>query len=67
MIKWPALIAMAAYAAMLLPAPALATPLVDSAPNAAFADGIVAIRAGKFRDAVAIWTLHAEAGNLAAN
>ncbi|GIS12848.1 MAG: hypothetical protein CM15mP115_19990 [Alphaproteobacteria bacterium] len=49
------------------PAPAPATPLVDSAPEATVADGIVAIREGNFREAVAIWTPHAEAGNPAAH
>ena len=45
------------------PGPAPATPLVDSGPEATIADGIVAIREGNFREAVAIWTPHAEAGN----
>ena len=47
MIKWPALVAMALCAAILLPVPAPATPLVDSVPEATVADGIVAIREGK--------------------
>ena len=67
MIKWPALVAMALCAAILPSGPAPATPLVDSAPEATVADGIVAIREGNFREAVAIWTPHAEAGNPAAN
>ena len=67
MIKWPGLITMALCAAILLPAPAPATPLVDSTPDATVADGIIAIREGNFREAVAIWTPHAEAGNPAAN
>ncbi len=36
-------------------------------PDATVADGIIAIREGKFREAVAIWTPYAEAGNPAAN
>lgn len=67
MIKWPGLITMALCAAILLPAPAPATPLVDSTPDATVADGIIAIREGNFRETVAIWTPHAEAGNPAAN
>lgn len=67
MIKWPGLITMALCAAILLPAPAPATPLVDSTPDATVADGIIAIREGNFREAVAIWIPHAEAGNPAAN
>jgi len=67
MIKWPSLVAMALCAAILLPGPAPATPLVDSAPEATVADGIVAIREGNFREGVAIWTPHAEAGNPAAH
>ena len=66
MSKWPGLIAMDLCGAILLLAPAPATPLVDSTPDATVADGINAIREGKFRDAVAIWTPHAEAGNPAA-
>ena len=65
--KWPGLVAMALCAAILVPAPAPATPLVDSTPEATVADGIIAIRKGKFREAVAIWTPHAEAGNPAAH
>ena len=67
MIKWPSLVAMVLCAAILLPGPAPATPLVDSAPEATVADGIVAIREGNFREGVAIWTPHAEAGNPAAH
>ena len=63
MSKWLGLIATDLRGAISLPALALATPLVDSTPNATVADGIIAIREGKFRDAVAIWTPHAEAGN----
>ena len=47
MIKWPELVAMALCAAILLPGPGLAAPLVDTAPEATVADGIVAIREGK--------------------
>ncbi len=67
MIKWPELVAMALCVAILLPGPAPAAPLVDSAPKATVADGMVAIREGNFREAVAIWTPHTEAGNPAAN
>ena len=54
MIKWPELVAMALCAAILLPGPAPTNPLADSAPEATVADGIVAIREGNFREAVAI-------------
>ena len=67
MIKWPPLVAMALCAAILLPGPAPATPLADSTAEATVADGIVAIREVNFREAVAIWTPHAEAGNLVAH
>ena len=67
MIKWPVLVTMTLCAGILLPAPAPATPPVDVAPEATFAGGIVAIRNGNFREAVAIWTPYAEAGNPAAN
>ena len=67
MIEWPSLIAMALCAAILLPGPGLAAPLVDTAPEATVADGIVAIREGYFREAAAIWTPHAEPVNPAAN
>ena len=67
MIKWPELVAMALCAAILLPGPAPAAPLVDSAPKATVADGMVAIREGNSREAVAIWTPYTEAGNPAAN
>ena len=67
MIKWPGVVAMALCAAILLPGPAPATPLVDGAPEATVADGIVTIRDGNFHEAVAIWTPHAEAGNATAN
>ncbi len=67
MSKWLGLIATDLCGALLLPALGSATPLVDSTPNAPVADGIIAIREGKFRDAVAIWTPHAEAGNPAAD
>ena len=43
MIKWPELVAMALCAAIFLPGPAPATPLVDSAPEATVADGNFAI------------------------
>jgi len=36
------------------PGPAPANPLLDSAPEATVADGIVAIREGNFREAVTI-------------
>ena len=67
MINWPALVATGLGAAILLPGPAPATPLVEGAPEAMVADGIVAILKGNFREAVAIWTPHAEAGNPAAH
>ena len=67
MIKWPSLVAMALCAAILLPGPAPAAPLVDSAPKATVADGMFAIREGNFCESVAIWTPHTEAGNPAAN
>ena len=67
MIKWSAVVATALGAAILLPAPAPATPLVESAPEATVADGIVAVIKVNFREAVAIWTPHAEAGNPAAH
>ena len=54
MIKWPSRIAMALCAAILLTRPAVATPLVDSAPKATVADGFIAIHEGNFREAVAI-------------
>ena len=63
MIKWPSLIAMALCAAILLTGTAPATPLVDSAPKATVADGFIAIHEGNFREAVAIWTPHAEAAH----
>ena len=63
----PALAAMLLCAAMLVALPAAATPLVDSAREATVADGIVAVREGRFREAVAIWKPHAEAGHPAAH
>ena len=58
---------MALCAAILLPGPAPATPLANSAPEATVVNGIVAIREGDFCESVAIWTPHAEAGNPAAH
>ena len=63
----PALAAMLLCAAMLVALPAAATPLVDSAHEATVADGIVAVREGRFRKAVTIWKPHAEAGHPAAH
>jgi len=54
MIKWPSLIARALCAAIFLPGPAPATPLLDSAPEATVTHGIVAIREGNFCEAVGI-------------
>ena len=55
---WQTLVAVALCAAILLPVPAPATPLVESTPDATVADGIIAIREGNFREAVTIWTPH---------
>ena len=66
MIKWPTISAMALFAAILLPGPA-GIPLVDRALEATVTDGIVAIHEGNFRETVAIWTRHGEAGKPAAH